>query len=91
MKLFRNTNIIVSFRTANTLKQLLTPRHNVNKYEQSGIYQLDCQIGPSKYVGQTGGPSEVRFEEHIQAIKGNKDASVFAQHILNTGHAYGCT
>jgi hypothetical protein len=32
----------------------------------------------------------VRFKEHIQAIKGNKDISIFSQHILNTGHAYGC-
>jgi hypothetical protein len=72
------------------LKYLLTPTHNVNKYEQSGAYRLDCQTCLSKYVGQTGGPFKVRFKEHIQAIKGNKDASMFAQHILNTGHAYGC-
>jgi hypothetical protein len=32
----------------------------------------------------------VRFKEHIQAIKGNNDASMFAQHTLNTGPAYGC-
>jgi hypothetical protein len=40
-------------------------------------------------VGQTGRPFKVRFKEHIQAIKGNKDASMFVQHIFNTGHAYG--
>jgi hypothetical protein len=32
----------------------------------------------------------VRFKEHIQAINGNKDASMFAQHILKAGRACGC-
>jgi hypothetical protein len=47
-------NVKISFRTSNTLKHLLTSGHNVNKYEQGGIYRLDCQTCPSKYVGQTG-------------------------------------
>jgi hypothetical protein len=73
------------------LKHLLTSRLNVSKYEQSGIYRLDCQTRPLKYVGQTGTPFKVRFKEHIQAMKGNEDASMLAQHILNTENAYGCT
>jgi hypothetical protein len=40
-------------------------------------------------VGQTGRQFKARFKEHIQVIKGNTDTSKFAQHILNTGHAYG--
>jgi hypothetical protein len=72
------------------LKRLLISRLTVGKYEQSGIYRLDCKTCPSKYVGQTGRPFKVSFKEHIQAINGNKYASMFAQHILNTGHAYGC-
>jgi hypothetical protein len=31
----------------------------------------------------------VDLKEHIHIIKGNKDTSMFAKHILNTGHAYG--
>jgi hypothetical protein len=31
----------------------------------------------------------VRFKEHIQAIKSNKDVSAFAQNILNAEHACG--
>jgi hypothetical protein len=42
-------------------------------------------------VGQTGRQFKARFKEHIHAIKGHKDTSMFAQHILNTGHAYGGT
>jgi hypothetical protein len=34
-------------------------------------------------------PFKVRFKGHIQATKGNRDAPMFAQRILNTGHAYG--
>jgi hypothetical protein len=32
----------------------------------------------------------VKFKEHIQATKGNKAATMFVEHILNTGPAYGC-
>jgi hypothetical protein len=32
---------MVFFRTANTLKHLVTPRFNVSKYEQSGISIID--------------------------------------------------
>jgi hypothetical protein len=45
--LFKNTNVRVSFRTANTLKQLLTTMHNVKKYEKvvciDWIAKLVCQ------------------------------------------------
>jgi hypothetical protein len=42
-------------------------------------------------VGQTGTPFKVRFKEHSQAMQGNEDASMLAQHILNIENAYGCT
>jgi predicted GNAT family acetyltransferase len=32
---------------------------------------------------------KIRYKEHIQSIKYNKEDSAFAQHILNTGHQYG--
>jgi hypothetical protein len=89
-RLFKYAIVKISFRTSNALKHLLTPWFNVSKYEQSGTYRLNCQSCPLKYVGQTGRRFKVRFKEHIQAIKGNIDASMFAQHILNTGHVYGC-
>jgi hypothetical protein len=38
-------------------------------------------------VEQTGRPFKVRFKEHIVAIKGSKDVSMFDQHILNMGCA----
>jgi hypothetical protein len=53
---------------------------------QSGIYQLQCNECPLKYVGQTGRTFKVRYKEHIQAIRTNKRNSKYAQHILDTGH-----
>jgi hypothetical protein len=31
----------------------------------------------------------IKNKEHLRNIKNNKDDSVFAQYILNTGHQYG--
>jgi hypothetical protein len=87
-RLFNNTNVKISSRTTNTLKHLLTPKFNVDKYKQNGIYRLDCQTCRLKYMGQTGRQFKAIFKEHIHAIKVNKDTSMFAQHILNSGYAY---
>jgi hypothetical protein len=42
-----------------------------------------------RYIGQTGRTFKVRYRDHIQAIRTNKRTSKYAQHILDTGHAYG--
>jgi hypothetical protein len=42
-----------------------------------------------RYIGQTGRTFKDRYKEHIQAIRNNKQTSKCAQHILDTGHAYG--
>jgi hypothetical protein len=57
-------------------------------YNQSGIYQLQCNECPLKYIGQTGHTFRERYKEHINAIRFNKQHSKFATHILNTGHSY---
>jgi hypothetical protein len=86
-KLFKNTNIRISFRTKNTIKNhLKTKKHIPNIYDESGIYQLKCSSCPLKYVGQTDRNFHTRFKEHIQAIRTNKQSSTFAQHILDTQH-----
>jgi hypothetical protein len=57
-------------------------------YSKSGVYQLECGECPVKYIGQTGCTFKARFKEHIQDIRTNRHNSKFAQHILDTGHAY---
>ena len=43
-KIFKNTNVKVTFGTDNTIEKLLTTRHEHtrSKYDNSGIYQLNC-------------------------------------------------
>jgi hypothetical protein len=58
----------------------------IDKYKQSGVYQLNCNECPLMYVGQTGHRFKDRYREHIQAIRNKKETSKFAQHILETSH-----
>jgi hypothetical protein len=87
--LFRHTNLKIAYKTTNTIKHLLKPRYEkADIYNQSGVYQLQCGECPLKYIGQTGRIFRVRYREHINAIRINKQNSKFAQHILETGHNY---
>jgi hypothetical protein len=53
--LFRNTNIKVAYKTTNTTGHLLKPKNpSEDIYNMSGIYQLQCDECPLKYIGQTG-------------------------------------
>jgi hypothetical protein len=47
---------------------------------------LDC---PLKYIGQTGRTLNIRYKEHIHAIRSSNSNSVYSNHILNTGYTYG--
>jgi hypothetical protein len=50
---------------------------------------LKCNECPLNYVGQTGPTFKDRYKEHVRAINTNGQTSKYAQHILDTGHAYG--
>jgi hypothetical protein len=47
------------------------------------------QYCPLRYTKQSGRIFEVRYEEHIQAVRTNGQNSKYAQHIFNTWHTYG--
>jgi hypothetical protein len=47
---------------------------------------LDC---PLKYIGETGRMLNIRYKQHIHAIRSNKSNSGYSNHMLNKGHAYG--
>jgi hypothetical protein len=91
-KLFKNTKVKTAFRTNNTIKRILKPKPQIelgNKYNSPGVYKLKCNDCHLQYIGQTGRSFLTRYKEHIRAIRYNKEASGYAQHILNTRHSYG--
>jgi hypothetical protein len=88
-KLFWNTNMKISFRMNNTIKQHINAKgKTTNKYNLCGVYQMGCKDCNLKYVSQTGRTFRTRYKEHIREIKMNGQISKFAQHILDTTHNY---
>jgi hypothetical protein len=54
-RLFKNTNIRTAYETKNTIQNHLQPKkHDIDKYNHSGIYQIKCNSCQLKYIGQTG-------------------------------------
>jgi len=90
-KLFKNTNVKVTYRTKNNLGKLLKP-HNIpepNKYEKHGVYQLECLTCNKVYTGQTGQLFRVRYQEHYNDFKHSNNKSTFAEHVVKEGHSFG--
>jgi hypothetical protein len=86
-KLLRRTEIGISYRTKNNIKHLLRIKENhSDKYNLSGVYQLQYGKCPQKYIGQT---FRIRFKEDIRDIRNNGQRSKFARHTLDTTHDYG--
>jgi len=58
-------------------------------YDRSGVYQPTCSECKMKYIGQTGRPCKVRFQEHLRDFKYNNKRSEFAQQIIDNKHTIG--
>jgi hypothetical protein len=87
---FKNTNVGIAFKSSNIIKNHVKLTNQIiDIYQKCGVYQLKCNECPLRYIGQTGRTFKDRYKEHIQAIRTNKHTSKYAQHILDTGHAYG--
>jgi hypothetical protein len=79
----------IAYKTNNTMQNYLQSKnHDSDKYNCSGIYKIKFNSCQLNYIGQTGRNFRTRYKEHIQAIHTNKTTSRYAQHILDTGHAY---
>jgi hypothetical protein len=50
---------------------LRAKRSTTDKYNLSGVYQLQCTECPRKYIGQRGRTFKTRYKEHIRDIKNN--------------------
>ena len=89
-KLYKNTNLKISLKYENTIGKLLTQNNkntNFNKFNKSGVYQLTCQDCNKKYIGQTGRPFYVGFQEHFCDFKYGNGKSKFAKHLLDNRHS----
>jgi hypothetical protein len=92
-KILKDSPIKIAYTTSNTLSKLLSasPAHNHthDHYNNSGVYRLTCPDCGMKYVGQTGRPFRVRFQEHFRDYKYNNNKSKFATHLLENNHSIG--
>jgi hypothetical protein len=50
---------------------------------------MKCLECLKKYIGQTGRNFNIRYKENIHDINSSNGNPGYANHILNTGHAYG--
>jgi len=66
-RLFKNTPLKIAFTTQNTIGKLLSKQqnHNQSKFDKYGVYQLTWPDYNMKYIGQTGRPFHIRFQEHF--------------------------
>ena len=72
-KLFKDTNISVAFTTNNPIRKHLTMEHKTQyMYDKSGVYQFTCTDCKMAYTVQTGGPFNIRLQEHMRDFKYKK-------------------
>jgi hypothetical protein len=60
--------------------------HLLDKYEESGVYQLTCLDCHKLYVGQTGCSFRTRSNEHAQDYRHGNHRSNFVKHLLDCRH-----
>jgi hypothetical protein len=78
----------VSFKTNNTIGKLPAQNENINQntFNKRRVYQLTYHDCNRKYIGQTGRPCCVRFQEHLQNFMYGNGKSKFAQHLIDNKH-----
>ena len=88
-RIFKNTNVKISYRTNNNTQNLLHQRQTqTDKYLASGIYKLTCPDCGKAYVGQTGRSFYTRYKEHNLSYRTNKSNSNYAKHMIDNNHTF---
>ena len=78
----------IAFATDDTIKNLSTrATQHRSKYDKSGVYQFECPSCNKKYIGQTGRPLKVRYQEHYRNYRYGNMKSKFAQHLIENQHS----
>jgi hypothetical protein len=79
--LFKNMKI--AFCTQNTVQSILKYHMQTDKYNSSCIYQMKCLDCPRMHIRQTGSTFNIRYAEHIHAIRSNNSDSRYSNYIPN--------
>jgi hypothetical protein len=93
IKLFKNTTIIISYKTKNTIGKLLDLKKKkkkeeaTEKYNKNCINVLECPDRGKRYLGQPGRSLRIRFKEHVLSYKNQN--SKFAEHLQEYHHSSG--
>lgn len=88
-KILQNHNFLVSFRTGYSLSSfILNNKDKIDITLRSGIYKLNCSSCSAYYIGRTYRNFKIRFSEHARGIRNNCESSLFAKHILDSGHNF---
>jgi hypothetical protein len=91
--LCKHTKVNITVCSSNTIYILIKPKihSTIDKYTNSGVYELICATYKRFYFGQTSQSFKLRYCEHMRYIKQNDPQSVYALHILNNTREYGPT
>jgi hypothetical protein len=78
----------IAFTTRNTIGKLLTcqTEHQIDKYTESGVYQMKCLDCQKNYIGQTGRSFHTRYKEHAQDYRHDNHRSNLAKRPLEHQH-----
>jgi hypothetical protein len=93
-KLFKKLNVGFAFKTDNNLGKCLSKLHGsttYSKYQNSGVYQLQCPDCSLGYTGQTGRRFKIRYRQHPLSCRIGDNKSTSAQHVIKNDHNMGKT
>lgn len=88
-RVLRDNGVHVAFRTNNTIRRVVcNGKEKTELGKKSGVYKLTCDECGGVYVGQTGRSFEIRYKEHMSAVRNERpERSHFAKHLLESGHS----
>ena len=69
---FRKHKYKIAYRTTNIItKHINNTNTDIDKYNKTGVYKLNCNDCNSFYIGQTGRSFSSRYSEHLKALTNN--------------------
>jgi hypothetical protein len=89
-RVLRDYDIRCVFGNKGKLRELLgNPKDKPLPLESSGIYSIQCENCPAKYIGQTRRKIKKRFAEHVSYVKKNEiEKSSIAKHMNHNDHLF---